>query len=104
MRNLSTARACLSATVSDLPVTGSHVFTIICLCVSLASMTWFVTMMLFGEPSYRDCFWEDLGRTLCYLGAVTVGWWGPEKARTSLNKRNSALRAQIEAKIEEAIS
>lgn len=103
MRNLSTARTCLSATVSDLPVTGSHVFTIICLCISLASMTWFATMILFGEPSYRDSFWEDLGRTLCYLGAVALGWWGPENARTGLNKRNAALRSQIEAKIEEAI-
>ncbi|RVV98381.1 hypothetical protein EKE94_05510 [Mesobaculum littorinae] len=103
MHNLSTAGTWFSTKVSDLPVNRSHVFTIICLCVALTFMTWFVTLMLFGEPSYRDSFWEDLGRMLCYLSAVAVGWWGPEKARTRFNKRNAARRARIEAAVEDAI-
>lgn len=103
MRNLSTTETWFSPTVSTLPVNGAHVSTIIFTCFSLACMTWFITMILFGEPSVRDSVWEDIGRTSCYLIAVAVGCWGPEKARTYANERTATLRAQIEATIEEAI-
>jgi hypothetical protein len=93
MRNLTTDGAWHARRLTDPDPIG--VAPILCLLVAACCITWFITMLVFGEPRSRDTQWEQIGPTLFYGAAILAAFALPTRWHRAEVRRRSGLRDEV---------
>jgi hypothetical protein len=100
MQNLTTGGAWHARQLLDPEPVGLGAT--ICLIVAVCCVTWFVTMIAFGEPRSRDTLWAQLGPTLCYAAVILAGFAIPARWHRAEVHRLAQVRDDLAKTLERA--
>lgn len=93
VRNASTGGVTYSSVMNDatpLGVLGTG-----CVVICFCCISWFVSMLLFGEPRRHDTFFQEAGRVAMFWGSIHAGWWVPRTFRRLYNAKAKAHRERL---------
>jgi hypothetical protein len=93
MRNLTTDGSWHARHLSDPDPVGFGASA--CLAVAACCITWFITMLVFGEPRHRDTLWEQTGPLLFYAAAILAAFALPTRWHRAEVRRLTHIRDDL---------